>query len=50
MLQRYGKVDYLSHLSETQHVERLVPVKKIVAGLGMNYEKIDVRKRNCMLF
>jgi hypothetical protein len=24
--------------------------KKIVAGLGMNYEKINVCKRNCMLF
>jgi hypothetical protein len=24
--------------------------KKIVAGLGMNYEKIDVCERNCMLF
>jgi hypothetical protein len=24
--------------------------KKIVAGLGMNYEKIDVCERNCILF
>jgi hypothetical protein len=24
--------------------------KKIIAGLGMNYEKIDVCERNCMLF
>ncbi len=24
--------------------------KKIVIGLGMNYEKIDVCKKNCMLF
>jgi hypothetical protein len=24
--------------------------KKIVAGLGMSYEKIDVCQRNCMLF
>jgi hypothetical protein len=24
--------------------------KKIVAGLGMNYEKIDVCERNCMVF
>jgi hypothetical protein len=24
--------------------------KKIVASLGMNYEKIDVCERNCMLF
>jgi hypothetical protein len=24
--------------------------KKIVSGLGMNYEKIDVCKKNCMLF
>jgi hypothetical protein len=24
--------------------------KKIVAGLGMNYEKIDVCEKNCMLF
>jgi hypothetical protein len=24
--------------------------KKIVAGLGMNYKKIDVCERNCMLF
>jgi hypothetical protein len=24
--------------------------KKIVASLGMNYEKIDVCKKNCMLF
>jgi hypothetical protein len=24
--------------------------KKIVVGLGMNYEKIDVCERNCMLF
>jgi hypothetical protein len=24
--------------------------KKIVPGLGMNYEKIDVCEKNCMLF
>jgi hypothetical protein len=24
--------------------------KKIVASLGMNYQKIDVCERNCMLF
>jgi hypothetical protein len=24
--------------------------KKIVAGLGMNYKKIDVCEKNCMLF
>jgi hypothetical protein len=24
--------------------------KKIVDGLGMNYEKIDVCEKNCMLF
>jgi hypothetical protein len=24
--------------------------KKIVIGLGMNYEKIDVCEKNCMLF
>jgi hypothetical protein len=24
--------------------------KNIVSGLGMNYEKIDVCKKNCMLF
>jgi hypothetical protein len=24
--------------------------KNIIAGLGMNYEKIDVCKKNCMLF
>jgi hypothetical protein len=24
--------------------------KKIVSGLGMNYDKIDVGKKNCMLF
>jgi hypothetical protein len=24
--------------------------KKIVVGLGMNYEKIDLCERNCMLF
>jgi hypothetical protein len=24
--------------------------KKIVVGLGMNYEKIDVCEKNCMLF
>jgi hypothetical protein len=24
--------------------------KKIVSGLGMNYEKIDVCKKNCILF
>jgi hypothetical protein len=24
--------------------------KKIVAGLGMNYEKVDVYEKNCMLF
>jgi hypothetical protein len=24
--------------------------KKIVAGLGINYEKIDACKKNCMLF
>jgi hypothetical protein len=28
----------------------LYQLKKIVADLGMNYEKIDVCKRNCMLF
>jgi hypothetical protein len=28
----------------------LYPSKKIVVGLGMNYEKIDVCKRNYMLF
>jgi hypothetical protein len=28
----------------------LYPSKKIVAGLDMNYEKIDLCKRNCMLF
>jgi hypothetical protein len=28
----------------------LYQLKKIVAGLGMNYEKIDVCKKNCMLF
>jgi hypothetical protein len=26
------------------------PSKKIVADFGMNYEKIDVCKKNCMLF
>jgi hypothetical protein len=24
--------------------------KKIIAGLGINYEKIDMCERNCMLF
>jgi hypothetical protein len=28
----------------------LFQYKKIVAGLGMSYEKIDVREKNCMLF
>jgi hypothetical protein len=28
----------------------LYQLKKIVASLGMNYEKIDVREKNCMLF
>jgi hypothetical protein len=28
----------------------LYQLKKIVADLGMNYEKIDVCERNCMLF
>jgi hypothetical protein len=28
----------------------LYQLKKIVAGLGMNYEKIDMCERNCMLF
>jgi hypothetical protein len=49
VLQRYREVDYWSHPNEAQHAERLVPVKKIVADLGINFEKIDVCKRNCML-
>jgi hypothetical protein len=28
----------------------LYQAKKIVTGLGMNYEKIDVCEKNCMLF
>jgi hypothetical protein len=28
----------------------LCQLKKIVAGLGMNYKKIDVCEKNCMLF
>jgi L-cysteine desulfidase len=28
----------------------LYQYKKIVSGLGMNYKKIDVCERNCMLF
>jgi hypothetical protein len=31
-------------------VKDLYQFKKIVAGLGMNYEKIDVCEKNCMLF
>jgi hypothetical protein len=30
--------------------KELYQLKKIVASLGMNYEKIDVCKRSCMLF
>jgi hypothetical protein len=30
--------------------ENLYQSKKIVLGLGMNYEKIDACKNNCMLF
>jgi hypothetical protein len=30
--------------------KELYQSKKIVAGLGMNYEKIDVREKNCKLF
>jgi hypothetical protein len=31
-------------------LKELYQSKKIVAGLGMNYEKIGVYERNCMLF
>jgi hypothetical protein len=31
-------------------VKDLYQSKKIVTGLGMEYEKIDVCKKNCMLF
>jgi hypothetical protein len=30
--------------------ENLYQSKKIVSGVGMNYEKINVCENNCMLF
>jgi hypothetical protein len=39
-------------LIPTKHnmLKDLYQSRKIVAGLGMNYEKIDVWEMNCMLF
>jgi hypothetical protein len=31
-------------------LENLYESKKIVSGLGMNYEKVDACENNCMLF
>jgi hypothetical protein len=45
-------VKLLINLISTKHImpKDLYQSKKIVVGLGMNYEKIDVCKKNCMLF
>jgi hypothetical protein len=45
-------VKLLIDLISTKHImpKDLYQSKKIVVGLGMNYEKIDVCKKNCMLF
>jgi hypothetical protein len=45
-------VKLILDLSPAKHniSKDLYQSKKIVAGLGMNYEKIDVCERNCMLF
>jgi hypothetical protein len=37
-------------LAKHNMLKDLYQSKKIVASLGMNYEKIDVCKKNCMLF
>jgi hypothetical protein len=49
MLQWYREIDYWSHPNDAQHAKRLVLVKKIVVGLGMSYEKIDVCGKNSVL-
>jgi hypothetical protein len=45
-------VKLVSDLIPVKHnmLKDLYQSKKIVTGLGMNYEKINVCKRNCMLF
>jgi hypothetical protein len=37
-------------LAKHNLLKDLYLTNKIVAGLGMNYENIDVCERNCMLF
>jgi hypothetical protein len=37
-------------LTKHNMLKDLYQSKKIVAGLGMEYEKIDVCEKNCMLF
>jgi hypothetical protein len=45
-------VKLIIDLIPTKHniLKDLYPSKKIVSGLGMKYEKIDVCEKNCMLF
>jgi hypothetical protein len=45
-------VKLIIDLIPTKHnmLKDLYQSKKIVSGLGMNYEKIDVCKNNCILF
>jgi hypothetical protein len=45
-------VKLIIDLIPTKHnmLKDLYQSKKIVSGLGMNYEKIDVCEKNCMLF
>jgi hypothetical protein len=37
-------------LAKHNILKDLYQSKKIVFGLGMNYEKLDACKKNCMLF
>jgi hypothetical protein len=37
-------------LAKHNMLKDLYQSKKIVTGLGMNYEKIDMCEKNCMLF
>jgi hypothetical protein len=50
--QCYNDIMKLIDLIPAKHnmPKDLYQSKKIVASLGMNYEKIDVCERNCMLF
>jgi hypothetical protein len=45
-------VKLIIYLIPVKHnmLKDLYQLKKIVADLGMNYEKIDVCEKNCMLF